>query len=222
MGFNCKLNIILYIVLFQKQLLTWYNMEHINANNSLLTVNSSLSPANNILLSANSSLLPANSSLLPANSSLSPANSILLPANSSLLPANSSLSPANSSLLPANSSLLPANSSLLSANSSLLSANSSLLTANSSFQAAIPASYDSLYWYQRFFNAYLVGIITIIGCVSNCLIVIVMNDKTFKKTTLSVYFPALAISDTGKLITAAFNQMYKGECILVFHILKYF
>ena len=211
MGFNCKLNVILYNVLFQKQFLTWYNMENVNANNSLLTANSSLSPANSTLLSANSTLSPANSILLSANSGL-------LPANSTWLSGNSSLLPANSTWLSANSSLLPANSSLLSANSGLLPANSSLSSANSSFQAAIPASYDSLYWYQRIFNAYLVGIITIIGCVANCLIVIIMNDKTFKKTTLSVYFPALAISDTGKLITAAFNQMYKGECILVFKI----
>ena len=57
------------------------------------------------------------------------------------------------------------------------------------------------------FNLYLTAIVLMVGLVANVLICVVMSKPTFKKLPLSVYFTALAVSDTVVLCIIATRQI---------------
>ena len=63
--------------------------------------------------------------------------------------------------------------------------------------------------FHQLFNFYLMALILIIGLIANSIIVIVMRDVSFRKLPLSVYFTALAISDTAVLCFTAGFQFLK-------------
>ena len=57
------------------------------------------------------------------------------------------------------------------------------------------------------FNLYLTAIVLVVGLVANVLICVVMSKPTFKKLPLSVYFTALAVSDTVVLCITSCKQI---------------
>ena len=63
--------------------------------------------------------------------------------------------------------------------------------------------------FHQLFNFYLMAPTMVIGVITNIIIIIVMRDVSFRKLTLSVYFTALAISDTVVLCFAAAFQFMK-------------
>ena len=63
--------------------------------------------------------------------------------------------------------------------------------------------------FHQLFNFYLMALVLVIGVIANGIIVIVMRDVSFRKLPLSVYFTALAISDTVVLCFTAGLQFIK-------------
>ena len=90
-----------------------------------------------------------------------------------------------------------------------------VIMANSSSVAeSIPkelrASFRSVnVGFHQLFNFYLMGVILVIGVIANTIIVIVMREASFRKLPISVYFTALAISDTVVLCFIAGLQIMK-------------
>ena len=63
--------------------------------------------------------------------------------------------------------------------------------------------------FHQLFNFYLMALVLVIGVIANGIIIIVMRDVSFRKLPLSVYFTALAISDTVVLCFTAGLQFIK-------------
>ena len=73
-----------------------------------------------------------------------------------------------------------------------------------------PVFEDGMTLASRIINTYITGLVAVVGIFANCLTIVTMRGKAFNKLSLSVHFIALAVSDSGMLMTTAFNQIYKG------------
>ena len=73
-----------------------------------------------------------------------------------------------------------------------------------------PVFEDGMSLASRIINTYITGLVAGVGIFANCLTIVIMRGKAFNKLSLSVHFIALAVSDSGMLVTTAFNQIYKG------------
>ena len=63
--------------------------------------------------------------------------------------------------------------------------------------------------FHRIFNIYLMFPILVVGLIGNVLVVAVMRDKVFNKLPLSVYFTAIAVSDSVMLTMHTIMQVMK-------------
>ena len=63
--------------------------------------------------------------------------------------------------------------------------------------------------FQHAINFYLVGILILVGLITNVLIVVVMKENAFKKTPMSVYFTSLAVFDTFSSCLLGVQQILK-------------
>ena len=63
--------------------------------------------------------------------------------------------------------------------------------------------------FHQLFNLYLMGGVLVVGVIANIIIIIIMRDGRFRKLPMSVYFTALAISDTVVLCLIAGMQFMK-------------
>ena len=63
--------------------------------------------------------------------------------------------------------------------------------------------------FHQLFNLYLMSVVLVVGVIANIIIIIIMRDGRFRKLPISVYFTALAISDTVVLCLIAGMQFMK-------------
>ena len=74
-----------------------------------------------------------------------------------------------------------------------------------------PSVKNSNLAFHQLFNYYLMALVLLVGVMANSVIVVVMRDVSFNKLPLSVYFTALAISDTVVLcFTAGFSFLQQA------------
>ena len=86
------------------------------------------------------------------------------------------------------------------------STNVTMITRNISTTAvAPPVKANKLY--HDMFSVYLPVVILVVGIIGNILVVIVMRNNVFKKLPLSIYFTAIAVSDSAYLLLATSLQM---------------
>ena len=68
----------------------------------------------------------------------------------------------------------------------------------------------SITTFNMVLKQYLTGIILITGTVANCLVLVIMRTPAFHKLPLSVYFSALAVSDTIVLLLVGIRQIIQS------------